>query len=298
MKIEYEDHNFRAKSLALIGICNEVIEDYDAQGFTLTVRQLYYQLVARDHIPNHERSYKNIIALVRNARYAGLMSWSAIEDRTRSLRSNTHWNDPREIVRAAIDSYQVDRWANQRFRPEVFIEKDALVGVIEGICDELDVPYFSCRGYVSASEMWKAGCLRLDKHIGNDQDPIIIHLGDHDPSGLDMTRDIRERLALFAKSDIEIRRIALNMDQIEEYDPPPNPTKLSDARARGYVAHFGYDSWELDALEPTVMASLIRDEVESLIDDDAWKASGEQEKDGQDWLRNKIGDAAKSNGAS
>jgi hypothetical protein len=145
------------------------------------------------------------------------------------------------------------------------------VGVIEGICEELDVPFFSCRGYTSQSEMWGAGrrLLRYKRH--GDQTPIIFHFGDHDPSGKDMTRDIADRLEMFM-GGLEVKRMALNMDQVEEYEPPPNPAKTTDSRYGAYIAEFGAESWELDALEPAVIAGLIRTAVTALIDQDLWDA--------------------------
>ena len=95
----------------------------------------------------------------------------------------------------------------------------------------------------------------------------IIHLGDHDPSGIDMTRDIQERLQLFG-ADVDVKRVALTMEQIERFNPPPNPTKLSDARASGYISKYGHECWELDALEPKIITSLIHNEVTALMDED------------------------------
>ena len=112
------------------------------------------------------------------------------------------------------------------------------------------------------------------------QKPIILHFGDHDPSGLDMTRDNRERLDTFVGfGQVKVKRLALNMDQVEQYNPPPNPAKESDARAEGYIAEYGNLSWELDALEPTVIGDLIRDEVNSLRDNRAWEIAAQEERD-------------------
>jgi hypothetical protein len=103
------------------------------------------------------------------------------------------------------------------------------------------------------------------------QTPIILHFGDHDPSGIDMTRDIDDRLRMFM-GGMEVRRLALNMDQVEQYQPPPNPAKLTDSRATGYIERFGDESWELDALDPTTLSALVRDEIQDrILDDDAWQ---------------------------
>jgi len=272
-KITYHEKRFSTSSRVAIAEANGIIAEYQAQGFDLTLRQLYYQMVARDLLKNSQRSYKRLGRIVADARLAGLIDWNAIVDRTRSVRGNAHWNSPREIIDDAVDQYRIDKWADQPCRPEVWIEKDALAGVISGVCKELDVRYFSCRGYASASEMWKAGYWRMN----TSQRHVIIHLGDHDPSGVDMTRDIADRLSLFAGRRIEVKRIALNMDQIERYGPPPNPTKITDSRADGYIDRYGFDSWELDALEPKVLADEIRQAVLEVRDEVEWRVAVEVE---------------------
>jgi hypothetical protein len=255
-KIEYVPKNFRPDSLALIEKCNAVIEDYSAQGYSLTLRQVYYQMVARAIIPNNERSYKNLGALINDARLAGLIDWEAIEDRTRNLQSRSRWNRPGEIIDSAARSYHLDYWQGQKNYVEVWVEKDALVGIVGQVCHGLDVSYFSCRGYVSQSEMWGAA-QRLNRYKERGKNIVLLHLGDHDPSGIDMSRDIQDRNTLFEHFGLEFKRLALNMDQIEKYDPPPNPTKLTDSRANGYIDAFGMECWELDALEPQVISDLI-----------------------------------------
>ena len=267
-KIKYREIAFLPGTLALIKRCNAIIAEYTAQGFVLTLRQLYYQLVSRDVIANKQSEYKRLGSIVNDARLAGLIDWRSIEDRTRDLRKLAEWTSPTEIVQSCADQYRIDMWEGQDTRPEVWIEKDALVGVIEGVCNELGVPHFSCRGYTSQSEMWEAG-QRLKRYIRGGQTPVIFHFGDHDPSGRDMTRDITDRLEMFM-GGLEVKRLALNMDQVEEYDPPPNPAKTTDSRYDAYIAEFGGESWELDALEPTVIAALIRDAVNALIDRDVW----------------------------
>src|SRR5208337_2838972 len=151
-KIKYQEINLRKDSLALIDVCNKIITEYTAAGYILTLRQLYYQLVSRDVIANKQSEYKRVGSIVNDARLAGLIDWDALEDRTRNVRSIAHWDSPEQIIAAVADQYAIDKWEDQNVRPEVWIEKDALVGVIERICNELDVAYFSCRGYTSQSE--------------------------------------------------------------------------------------------------------------------------------------------------
>jgi len=265
----YRPKNFRRSSLLIIQQANEILEDYTRQGYVLTLRQLYYQFVARDLLPNLQKSYKRLGKIVNDARVAGLIDWDFLEDRTRNLVSMPHWNDPGSIITSAALGYHIDKWEGQTYRPEVWIEKDALAGIIQGPCNQNDVPYFSVRGYNSQSEMHGAA-LRLKDWRDEGQTPVIIHLGDHDPSGIHMTEDIIGRMEMFI-GGVEVRRIALNMDQVEQYNPPPNFAKDSDARFTSYVQEFGTEnSWELDALEPKVLEDLVRDEINSLRDDTPW----------------------------
>lgn len=276
MKIKYQDIKIGRANLEIVTQANTIIKEYQAQGFILTLRQLYYQFVSRDLLPNTIKSYKRLGGIVNDARMAGLLSWEAIEDRTRNLRQVSVWNSPADIVRACARQFKLDLWDSQDYRPEVWIEKDALVGVIQDVCNEFRVPYFACRGYNSQSEQWAAG-RRFLTHIENGQIPIVLHLGDHDPSGIDMTRDNADRLSLFAQEQVEVQRLALNWSQIEEYQPPPNPAKATDSRYEGYQSKFGDESWELDALEPRVIEGLVRDAIQALIDPEDWDSSLEKE---------------------
>ena len=267
MKERYINKRFRQESLEIITQASEIIREYRQQGFSLTLRQLYYQFVARDLIPNSQRSYKRLGSIINDARLAGLIDWSAIEDRTRNMQGNPHWETPRDLIESARAQYGIDMWQNQPERVEVWIEKEALVGVISRVCGELDVNYFACRGYVSQSEQWRAGLRSRD----TDQHKVILHFGDHDPSGIDMTRDNLDRLSMFSFGNVSVERIALNMDQVEEYGPPPNPAKVTDSRFEDYLREYGPESWELDALEPKVITQLITDHVLAHRDSDLWE---------------------------
>ena len=269
MKEQFLEKKFQANTMKMIKIANEIIAEYQQAGFILTIRQLYYQFVARGHVSNSMKTYKMLVSIINDARLAGFIDWDAIEDRTRFLRKNSHWETGADIIDSCVYSFAVDKWNNQEVRPEVWIEKDALIGVIEKVCRQYDVPYFACRGYASQSELWRAGH-RFRNYLRCGQRPIIIHLGDHDPSGIDMTRDNQFRIEMFAKSPIEIRRIALNWDQIQKYDPPPNPTKMTDSRADGYVQEFGHESWELDALDPVIISDLIDTTIDNMRNPDRW----------------------------
>uniref|UniRef100_A0A6M3J0V0 Uncharacterized protein n=1 Tax=viral metagenome TaxID=1070528 RepID=A0A6M3J0V0_9ZZZZ len=289
MKITYIEKLFRPETLQVINSANEIIEEYQADGLNLTLRQLYYQFVARGLIKNEQAEYKRIGSIVNDARLAGKMDWSAIEDRTRNLIRNSHWTNPGEIIRAASRGFRLDHWDGQLHYIEVWIEKEALIGVIQKICEGLDVNYFACKGYVSQSEMWSASQRILDQY-DNGRNTIIVHLGDHDPSGIDMTRDVLDRLNLFVKQEIYdgiiVKRIALNMDQILQYNPPSNPAKLSDSRSKDYISKHGNESWELDALEPRVLRDLIENTVSFYRDNNIYQVVLDKEKDYLGILKN------------
>lgn len=274
--IQYDTFNFGEKRLKLIDQVNDIIAAYSADGYTLTLRQLYYQLVSANVIPNEERSYKNLGNAVNDGRMAGLIDWNAIEDRGRGISNWLINEDEQDVLNDIEYQFGLDYWMRQGVYVEVWVEKDALSSVIERPCGRWHVPYMPCKGYLSASEAWRSG-RRFRKHRIHGERCVLIHLGDHDPSGIDMTRDNSDRLRIFAEQGVEVRRIALNMDQVEQYDPPENPTKLTDTRATDYIDRFGYSCWELDALEPRVLDELITNEIKTLIDMDVWRETEQEE---------------------
>ncbi|WP_025157260.1 hypothetical protein [Leifsonia aquatica] len=274
--IAYQDYNPKPETAALIRWADAVARDYKSRGLDLTLRQLYYQGVSQNLFPNSERSYKNLGNAITMGRLGGRFDWDLLEDRTRNA-GNTAWFG-REIptIQSLIEKTRwqrtLDPWAGQERRIEVWVEKQALEQVAQRAAQEWRVPYLACKGYMSASEMWDAGYNRLGDYIAEGHSPLILHIGDHDPSGIDMTRDIEERLSLFAGGSVEVRRLALNWDQIEAYNPPPNPAKLSDSRAKGYIQEYGSSSWELDALRPELLIQILQDEIRGEVDQEMWDA--------------------------
>lgn len=264
----------------LMNECIAIAEDYSRQGYDLTVRQLYYQLVSRDRIANTDKSYKRIIGLVDSARLGGHLDWSYIVDRTRNAyRTDGLDTSPEDAIRSTAGGYSRALWETQPNHVEVWVEKEALSGVVASAARQVGVTYFACRGYVSQSEMYAAG-MRFLRNGRDGKAGHIIHLGDHDPSGIDMTRDIRDRLTMFAGPYAPtVNRVALNMPQIEQYGPPPNFAKVTDSRFAGYQAEYGDDSWELDALPPNVLSDLITSAVLDLRDETLWAEAEEREQE-------------------
>lgn len=297
MLIKYRDTKFRKSTLGIIEKANSIIEEYDAQGFNLTLRQLYYKFIGRDLFPdswideaynlkhglapdtkNTEKNYNRLGETITSGRYGGLVSWAAIVDRRRAPKYNPHWSSAAEIIRAAAEGFGIDKWEGQDNYVEVWVEKEALVGVVGRICDELDVPYLACLGYLSASEAWASAMRMYAMQKNEGRTPHVLHLGDHDPSGIDMTRDNIDRLCEFAGIE-NMHRLALNMDQIRKFNPPPNPTKPTDSRSTGYEAKYGDECWELDALEPKTITQLISKKVKALRNERLWKLKCEEEEE-------------------
>lgn len=288
-KEEFVCKVFNAKHQAIIDTANRIMSAYRAQGYDLSLRQLYYQFVAHHNLPNTEQNYKLLGVIISDARLAGEIDWDMLVDRGRSTVENPHWGSPADIVDAAARSFRLNLWEDQPAHVEVMVEKQALEGVLVPVCRRFDCPFSSNKGYSSSSAMYATG-QRLRAHLDGGKSVVIIYLGDHDPSGIDMTRDVDDRLALFSgagwwdndekcvvrdgdfEDRFEVVRVALNMPQIRQYNPPPNPAKMTDSRAEAYVRRFGSQSWELDALNPETLAALVTDEIERHIDFELWDA--------------------------
>lgn len=300
-KIKFENKSFRGQSIDMIERALTIIDDFKAQGFTLTLRQVYYQFISRDYFPESKRykwtgskwvrdvngtknclpNYKWLTTLISDARLSGIIDWNDIEDRVRNLKVFSSWDSPEQITEEASLAYQIDLWKNQPYYLECWVEKEALIGVVSKACNKWRVNHIACKGYMSLSEIWDAGWNRIREKKRQGKQVTVIHLGDHDPSGIDMTRDIEARMELFARSEVDILRIALNMDQIEEYDPPPSPAKETDSRFNSYMEQFGEDSWELDALRPDIMVDLIEKEIIERLDLNLWQKEVKEEQNGK-----------------
>lgn len=283
MKEKFEDWNPGAEKLRLLDISAEIIDEYALEGFDLSVRQLYYQLVSRDEISNDKTSYDRIKDMLTRGRNAGLIDWDMIVDRTRQVSRNSHWRNESSIIKAAAESFAIDKWGSQPYRILVMVEKDALSGVLRPVCEELDIEFSANKGYASSSHLYRVAKTMKEWTEAEDESdkqiPLVLYFGDHDPSGLDMDRDLRKRLSMYSGLEfVEVSRMALTYSQIEEHQPPPNPTKITDSRAEGYIIEFGNSSWELDAMEPRLLADLVRTEVALYRDDYLWNIEKQVEE--------------------
>lgn len=290
-KLAYSKYAPTYKTAKLILKSIEILESYNEQGFTLTLRQLYYQLVSRDIIPNSQKSYNSIGKIVSSARDAGMIDWDHIEDRTRSVKAYPHWKTEKDFMSSAVPQFKLDLWTGQETRVFVFVEKEALAQIVGKAASRWDVPYFANKGYLSSSSAWDVARNMMLLNEDKCKKFVVLHLGDHDPSGIDMTRDIQDRLNNYSRPsksdrdkgadfiDIKVKRIALNKNQIDQYGPPPNPAKETDSRFESYQQEFGEESWELDALEPSVLVDLISSNIEDIVDYDKWDSMRAKQED-------------------
>ena len=286
MKTEFRKAKLGPANLARVDQINEILEEYSRQGYRLTLRQLYYQLVSRDIIPNEDKQYHTLSHVMKEARMGGLVDWFLIEDRIRVPKLPYWVTDLNNAIDDTINAYRLDWMKGQHNYIEVWIEKDALSSVFYRVTQEYGIRLMVNRGYSSVSAMYSAA-QRLRRHVGDDQYPIILYFGDHDPSGLDMVRDIEDRLAEFGVN-VDVIQCALTMSQIMEHRPPPNPAKITDPRAKDYIATHGTESWELDALRPNVLEEVTRTYIKKLVDPEIYQSVLDEEERDTDKLREML----------
>lgn len=275
----------QSKTRELLADAQAVMEDFWPE-FILTVRQVYYNLVDK-WLPRTEPTakqtakqvfYEKLQIALRNARMSGLVDWKYIEDRSRGVVEWQHWASPQEVIQSGADSYAREMWETQPLAVEVHVEKDTLAGVVRDICMELDVSYLSHRGECSISDLYEAG-----RRMRNRGKPtIVIYVGDHDPTGLDIPRTAAEMWDDMRGVDCEIIRAAVTLDQGEDLgEVKAVPNSPGDTKSAAYEARYGIDyGWEAEALDPREIVQLVREEVEDLRDDDLWeKAVRKQERE-------------------
>lgn len=280
IKIKYidgtgENNIWEKNQQDLLGQIIEIVEDYLSQNITLTNRQLYYQLVARGIIPNADKIYGRICTFLTDARYAGLIDWEAIEDRGRIPQKHAEWENIKDLIESATYSYRLPRWQDQDCYVELYCEKQAMESILQPISRKYHIYFGVNKGYSSSSTMYDLA-KRIKFKIDEGKNVRILYLGDHDPSGLDMIRDIDERIYEFltarnnginiSEYGFQVIQLALNMEQIKQYNPPPNPAKITDPRAKWYIKEYGNKSWELDALEPKVLIEIAEAGIRKFCD--------------------------------
>ena len=281
-QIKYRDTTFNPEAQGLIVHMVEILQQY--RGSRVTARQLYYRMFAKNWLPdtwidpvynakhhlhpttkNTDKNYKRLSTLIVDARYAGLIDWDAIEDRTREPTKPRDWKNGSEALAETLGTFRLDRWEGQSNYIEIWVEKEALAGVLSPITADYHLVLMANKGYSSASAM-KESADRI-KHWSKSKKPTVIYVGDHDPSGNQMTVDIFKRLMEFGcPANLDVRKVALTWEQIQRNGYPPNPVKLTDARAASYIKEFGDECWEVDAMPPDELNLLVRQTINAYVD--------------------------------
>jgi hypothetical protein len=306
---KFREVHFNQARQDLLGRVNGVVEQYRRLGYMITLRQLYYQLVARDLFPEDRKwawngskwvrspdgtknappNYKWLGEILSDARMGGHTDWNAIEDRGRVPQKHGEWTNLEDIIDSVQRSFRLPRWEHQGNYVELWSEKDALASVLQPITDHYHINLVINKGYSSTSAMYFAS-KRMTEMQSQGKEVSILYLGDFDPSGLDMDRDIRDRMQEFRIDGLEVRRIGLTMEQVRRLNPPPNPAKITDPRAGQYIARHGNISWEVDALPPEELDRLVRDSIEALTDMGYYNRVIAQEERLKEWLTSQIDD--------
>lgn len=265
---------------------NDILNQYTIK---LTLRQIYYRLVARHGYPNTNSAYTQLSKQLVKARERGDVDETRIEDRSREFLGGDYPFDSLEdFITYRFETflnsptyYARKMWTSQPEYVIVWIEKDALSRVISTVADQYNVTTCPSRGYASYTYIKEALAT-----LPEDKDITILHFADHDPSGIDMTRDVEERFHNYSTLDvIAVERIALNHDQVQHYELPPSPTKRADPRAESYIAEYGNECWELDAIEPVELQRMVSEAIQSHIDINLWNETIEQMQQEREELR-------------
>jgi hypothetical protein len=250
----------------------EIVDDYE-KGI-LTLRALHYQLVGRG-MTNDVQHYKRVVCAMIDARWNNQIDFNTFSDLDRAMVGQTNFKETdleEEIdiagkqVLSWMTSYHKNRWENQPYYPEIFIEKKALQGVFKNICDDWDIALGACKGYPSLTFLHEASeRFEIAKSYG--KKPIIIYFGDYDPSGEDIPRSIKENIARFGV-DLEVKRIALMEHQVIEWNLPPAPAKSTDSRTAKWN---GLGQVELDAVRPEKLMELCESSIREIFDEDLYR---------------------------
>ena len=246
----------------IIDLWVQIYRVFDDVGTGVTVRQLFYQCEIKGTVPKTESGYNKVQRQTVKMRKAGFLPYDWITDNTRWVRKPSTYKSLESFAKHNAEHYRRDLWYNQPDYVEIWIEKEALMGIANEVTEEYDVPLYPCRGYSSISLTWSAA--EQIKYISQTgKDVYIYYLGDYDPSGEDIPRAVQKHLREQG-ADFYFQQLAVNEYQIENMNLPTRPTKKSDSRSKNFSG--GNISVELDAIRPDVLKSIIRDAIEGHID--------------------------------
>jgi len=245
-----------------------------AEESPMTVRQLFYRLVSAGAIQNIRNDYQKVSAALTKARNDGRVDFALIVDRSRPEYRPNVFDDAAQYAKVVRRSYRKDYWQSQPERCEVWCEKDAVVGSIQVLTDELGVTVRVARGFLSTTRAFE-----LARSIGgrSEKPMTAFYLGDHDPSGRLIETDLAERIRAYG-AKFTIKRLAIHAADIAAFRLPPLRVKESDSRAASFLRRYSNRCVELDALPPTELRRRIREAVENLIDQELWDRAVKVEK--------------------
>ncbi len=255
----------------------------------LTIRGLHYQLVGIG-MTNTQRHYKRVVGAMIKARWDGVIEFEKFSDRDRAMVGETEYEETtledgiergKANIRGWMNQYYKNRWENQDYYIEVFIEKKALEGVFEPACNQFDLALGACKGYPSLTFL-NESAERFNMADEAGKKCVILYFGDYDPSGEDIPRSIQENLNRFG-ANVEVDRRALMEDQVIEWGLPPAPTKVGDSRSATWD---GLGQVELDAVEPLKLQSLVKEAIEEYFDEDLYDELMEtQAEEKEDYIK-------------
>jgi len=258
----------------------EIVKGYE-KGI-LTIRGLHYRLVAIG-MTNDLQHYKRVCDAMICARWGELIDFDTFSDHDRFMLGQTEYEDislddkiaeAKNQVRAWMTSYSRNKWQNQYYYPEILIEKKALQGVFQSVCENWNVTLGACKGYPSQTFLYDIAN-RFIKTTDEGYQPIILYFGDYDPSGEDIPRSIKESIIRHGCFSIEVRGIALSKEQVIDMKLPPAPVKVSDSRSAAWT---GLGQVELDAIEPNILQALCNNAIEDIFNEETERELRDQEQ--------------------
>jgi hypothetical protein len=263
----------------------------------LTLRQVYYQLVAALIIENNINSYKHLSRYLVKAREEGKVDDSKMEDRGRqTIGGDREKTDPvafyqehEDFFRTCWEQYARPMWQGQQNYCEVWIEKDSLSRIVSDVAGKYGVKTCVARGYSSYTFI-NDGASRIVSTCDSGRIPRVLYFGDFDGSGEDMVRDLGVRLERYGVPDGEtiVEKIALNRKQIDQYNLPPSPVKGADSRTKKFIAKHGDEVVELDALDPDVLKNLVKTAILGCIDASIWNKNSREADRERDMIKEQV----------
>ena len=257
MKITYTTKRFQQKTLKRIEAINSILNEYADQGYQMTIRQLYYQMVSREIIPFDNREYDKLITLVAKGRDAGLIDWTHIVDRSRDAYQVPIFNSVSEALQQAADDYHINIWDGMPIKPVIWFEKAGLSQIIGQVAAKYNLEYMSTRGENSLTWLHE---------VTQQQDVVILYLGDHDAHGVQISDGMVAKVKMYSDGAVDFKRIGISLKQGEEIQAPKIPLKDVSNLSFDYRKRFGCEyGYEIDAFNPKQLSQLIDDEVTTLI---------------------------------